>query len=135
MFSSFHLVGTCFLLPVKMIGICARPFWEFNDSAIWLVYSLNHYKFPDPTAIFCFCIFKFSNHYLLSQPSEAQGWSGRPKQKPFTSKDRDTEACMQSQWPLFFDTPQSSEEQMLDKKGNNILDKEVDHKFSRGTQF
>ena len=37
--------------------------------------------------------------------------------------------------PLFFDTPQSSEEQILDKKGNNILDKEVDHKLSRGTQF
>ena len=94
MVSSLHLVGACFFLPVKMIGIYARPSWEFSDSAIWLVYSLDHYKFPDPTAILCFCIFKISNHCLLSQPFEAQGRSGRPKQKPFTSKDRDAEACM-----------------------------------------
>ena len=33
--------------------------------------------------------------------------------------------------PLFFDTTQSWEEQVLDKKGNNILDSEVKHKLDR----
>ena len=36
--------------------------------------------------------------------------------------------------PLFFDTSQSWREQVLGKKGNNILGIEVNHKLSRGTQ-
>lgn len=35
----------------------------------------------------------------------------------------------------FPDTPQSWEEQVLDKKGNNILDREVDYKLIRETWF
>ena len=72
MVNSLHVVGICFLLPsYKNDRNLCQTFLEFNDSAICPVYSLNHYKFPDPTAILCFCIFKFSNHYLLSQPFEA----------------------------------------------------------------
>lgn len=32
------------------------------DSAMWLVYSVNCYWLPSPTAISCFYIFTFSNH-------------------------------------------------------------------------
>ena len=37
--------------------------------------------------------------------------------------------------PLFFDNPQLCGEQVLDKEGNNILDKDVNDKLSRGAQF
>ena len=37
--------------------------------------------------------------------------------------------------PHFFDTPQSWGEQVLDKKGNNVLDRDVNHELTRRTQF
>ena len=35
----------------------------------------------------------------------------------------------------FFDTPQSWGEQVLDKKGDNVLDRDVNHELTRRTQF
>ena len=35
----------------------------------------------------------------------------------------------------FFDTPQSSQKQVWDKRGDKILNREVSHKLIRGTQF
>ena len=69
----------------------------------------------------------------MNQPLETQGRPGRLKQKHFTSKNRYTGAFLG--FPLFFDTPQSSGEQVQEKKGSNVLDKGVNHKFSRETQF
>ena len=36
---------------------------------------------------------------------------------------------------LSFDNPQLCGEQVLDKEGNNILDRDVNHKLSRGARF
>ena len=45
---------------------CVRPSYLQGtgccDSAMWLVYSLNCYWLPSPTAISCFYIFTFSKH-------------------------------------------------------------------------
>ena len=64
--------------------------WDFSVSALWQNYSLNCYQFPSSPAILCVCVSTFPNHQLLSQPFETQGRPGRLKQKPITSKDRDT---------------------------------------------
>lgn len=69
----------------------------------------------------------------MNQPLETQGRPGRLEQKPFTSKNRYAGAFLG--FPLFFDTPQSSGEQVQEKKGSNVLDKGVNHKLSRETQF
>ena len=66
--------------------------YEFSGSAVWSISSLNCYQFPSPTAILCFYIVTFPNHYLLSQSFETQWRPGRLKQKPFPSKDRGTGA-------------------------------------------
>ena len=57
------------LLPVKTTQECVSDLylylsgnWEFSDSAMWLVYSLNCYQFPGPTAILCLYTFAFPNH-------------------------------------------------------------------------
>lgn len=39
------------------------------------------------------------------------------------------------QSPIVFATVQSSGEQGWNKKGNTVLDKEINHKVSRGTRF
>ena len=39
------------------------------------------------------------------------------------------------QFLLFFDTPQSLGEEGWDKKGNKVLDRKVNHKLGRETQF
>ena len=39
------------------------------------------------------------------------------------------------QSPLFFDAPQCWEEQVWDKKRNNILNREVNPKLGKGTKF
>ena len=52
--------------------------WGFGDSVTWQNYRLNCYQFLSPTAILCFHIFAFPNHYLPSQH--------------FPTKDKDTGA-------------------------------------------
>ena len=89
--SSFCLVGG--LLLIKQLRNVCQAFifllgnWEYSDSAVLQVYSLNCYQFPGPTAILCFYVFTFLNHYLWSRPFGDLGKTRRLKQKPFTSED------------------------------------------------
>ena len=64
--SRSHLMGVCFLYK-QFWNVChIRPLylsgnWEFCDSAVWQIYSLNCYQFSSPIAILCFYIFTFPN--------------------------------------------------------------------------
>ena len=58
---------------------------------------------------------------------------GRLKQKSFTSKDRDTRVCIGSNLP--FSLICLSLERNTFRKGNKVLDRKVNHKLNRGTQF
>ena len=64
--SSFCLVGG--LLLIKQLRNVCQAFifllgnWEYRDSAVLQVYSLNCYQFPGPRAVLHFYIFTFPNH-------------------------------------------------------------------------
>ena len=49
------------------LGMCVRPLylsgnWEFSDSAMWLIYSLNCYHFSGPASLLCFYMLTFPNN-------------------------------------------------------------------------
>ena len=78
----------------------------------------------------------------LNLPFGTQGWSRRLK--PANKKQGQGKTSVPGKTPLgpallqshlFLDTLQPWEEEILDEEGNNDLDWEVSHKFSRGAQF
>ena len=73
----------------------------------------------------------FPNHSLLSQALETQeAWDTKAKAFYFKGK-RHRDLYMVSN-PILFDMLQSWGEQVHDKKGNNILDVEINLELARG---
>ena len=121
--------------------------WKGNKTfLLWLKYCLSyHYT----SWLACFSLFLDSVTSLISNYlSLLLGIRGRPRRlKPFSMNKKQgpwqgfctwevlAGSCSFFQSPLFFDNPQSWEEQEWDKKGNKFLDRKINHKLSRGTRF
>ena len=116
--------------------------WELSDP-MSLVYSLDCCRIPSPAPSLCFYIFVFPNHYLSGQPFETPGGLG---EESFSTNKRQAEdmvgglsregrigSCLVSIAPFFL-IALSAEGNRYTRKGV-VLDGEVNHQLSRGTQF
>lgn len=98
--------------------VCTLSIYIFQGTGswvtllLWLVYSLNCYQFPSPTAIPHFYIFRFFCSLTLEPTFAESGEAWNTKAKPFTSKDTDIGACMQFQSPFYL--------MLLNLDGNRI---------------
>ena len=116
-------------------------------------YLLRRNLDPNPLLHYYFDVFPLFLHALiliisngLDLPFETQGSFRRLKHFSYKQELRDTKKGFwllylkrpvptQFQSLLFFNTPQSWGEQMLNKEENNSFDGEVNHKLYRGTWF
>ena len=129
-----HLVGN--LVPAKIYCF---------------IYPLRRRQDPALSLHCCFLIALLFLHSFLSRirnriyPFELKeglrGWRLFLKNKKWGDAERllysggSHRVLLGSNSPLFFNIPQSWGEQMLDKKGNNILGRQVSHKPCRGIWF
>ena len=126
------------------------PTEELKDTVIYNVYSLRRNQ--DTALLFfwlfllCYCIPSLlclaAVWICPSELTEGQGsWMKFISYKQamgemeqiYTSETPQGLSLFQS--PLFFDAPQCWEEQVWDKKRNNILNREVNPKLGKGTKF
>ena len=110
-----------------------------------IVLLLNYYHyFPCLTAFLYFCIYPL--FYLVTAWVCSLDLREGLRDKPFSTNNKGEpegavvprsvpQASTQIQFPLFIDTPQPQGEQMWDKTGTKVLDREVNHKLNRVTRF